>query len=541
LFGDALANNDAVMANGDPKSLEAKVWAHLDRGEIKEAIASCENLNRQFPGFASGWHTSSQLALKLGNARMALDAVREALKLRPDYTSWLLQETRCLSKLGRTSEVQALVERLCETNINSAYECAGLGMLLTELGDRERALSYYEQAAKKQPDNAKHYFNLASLQRTLGRVDEAEQNFTKTIALNPQDFEAYKLRSELHSQTAEQNHVAELEVALKSGTGGKRGEAHICYALAKELEDMNESERSFHYLRQGADARRSLMKYDLGRDLKTMATIRETFTAEVFQPASEGDGSSEPVFILGMPRTGTTLVERILARHSDVYAAGELSNFAIELMKLVRQQAADGQQERDDLVRLSKTIDFGQLGRAYVESTRPFTGQTARFIDKLPLNYLYVGLIHLALPNAKIVNIRRNPMDTCYAVYKTLFADAYPFSYDLEELAKYYVEYDRLMKHWDSVLPGAVVHVINYEDLVHDVKAEARRLVEFCDLEWQAECLTYYESDEASTTASTVQVRKPVYQSSVGKWREYEEQLQPVAKILKDAGISVDG
>jgi hypothetical protein len=237
-----------------------------------------------------------------------------------------------------------------------------------------------------------------------------------------------------------------------------------------------------------------------------------------------------------MPRTGTTLVERILAGHTGVFAAGELTNFAVQMMKLARAKAQGGSPNRDDLVRLTTELDFAALGSAYVESTRPFTGQTARFIDKLPLNYLYLGLIHLALPKATIIHVQRNPMDTIYAVYKTLFTDAYPFSYRLEELAHYYVAYHALMEHWHAVLPNAI-QAVRYEQLVADVDTEARRLVAACGLEWQPACLEFHKSIEASTTASAVQVRKPVYRTSVRKWRDYETQLQPAVEILRDAGI----
>jgi tetratricopeptide (TPR) repeat protein len=528
------------MVASEPQALEGRVWEFLDRGDVKQAISACEQLNKQFPDYPPGWHTASQLALKLGSATMALGAIRQALAEQPDNPAWLLQEARCLSKLGSVKEVESRLERLVAMDWRTAYEFSAMGLLLTDLGQREEAVSYYEKAVKLKPEDARNYFNIACLQRTLGQFDKAEKNFDKTVDLNPSDYEAYKLRSELRTQTAENNHVQSLEKVLEAGISDHRGKANICYALAKELEDIGEPERSFTYLKQGADTRRGQMQYDAGRDLATIATIQDAFSAEVFESASSGDSSAEPIFILGMPRTGTTLAERILARHTDIHAAGELTNFAKQMMSLVQSKAAGRELNRDALVRLSTEIDFAKLGAAYVGSTRPFTGYTRHFTDKLPLNYLYVGLIHLALPDAKIINLRRHPMDTCYSVYKNLFVDAYPFSYDLEELAQYYVAYDRLMKHWNDVLPD-VICTVHYEELVNNVEAESRRLVEYCGLEWQPDCLTFYESDEASTTASAAQVRKPVYRSSIGRWRNYEQQLQPVVKILEDAGIPLDG
>ncbi len=520
------------------RSLESRVWKRLGRNNIKQALADCEQLNHQFPDFASGWHTASQLALKLNKPPVALVAIDKALAIEPDNTAWLLQKGMCFAKLGQMEQLGSLMGQLSSRSLTTAYEHSASGMLLTQLGEHEQAVGHYEKAAVLKPDEAKHYYNIACLQRTLGDIDDAEHNFDTAISLDPTDYEAYKIRSELRTQTLANNHVERLETLLDKDIDEKKGKVHICYALAKELEDLGEAERSFHYLKLGSDTRRRYMQYNVQRDLDTIASIQKTFTAELFDGRIEGDGNAEAIFILGMPRTGTTLVERILASHSDVFAAGELTNFAVQMMNMLRAQSVDRKLGRNELVELSAKLDFKKLGAAYVDSTRPFTGYTARFIDKLPLNYLYVGLIHLALPNSKIIHLQRHPLDTCYAIYKQLFVDAYPFSYDLEELAHYYVGYHKLMEHWHTVLPG-IVHTVNYEELVIDVENESRRLLEFCDLDWQPQCLKFYENKKASTTASTVQVRQPVYQTSVGKWRSYETHMQPVAAILEQAGIAV--
>jgi len=515
--------------------LEAQVWSRLERGDARAAIDACERLNRDYPDFASGWHTASQLALRLGNSQMALDAIRQALRVEADNTLWMLQYARCLSRLGRSKELAAVVQDLVKGRLETAYENAGLGLLLSELGRRREALVYYEKAASLEPSDPRHYYNLASLQRTLGEFEDAEQNYKRTISLDPSDYEAWKLRSELRKQTPENNHVAELEALLEKGIDDNKGVANICYALAKELEDLGEAGKSFAYLERGATARRRQMQYDVQRDLDTIATIRRVFSQERLNDLGPGIDNDEPIFMLGMPRTGTTLVERILGCHSEAQAAGELPDFAIEMMRLVRARAAGRDLARDQLVELSADIDFARLGRAYVDSARPATG-ARRFVDKLPLNYLYVGLIHTALPNAKIIHVQRDPMDTCYAVFKTLFVDAYPFSYDLEELARYYVAYHQLMSHWHAVLPS-VMHTVRYEDLVNNIDTEARRLLDYCGLEWQPGTLDFHANPEASTTAITVQVRQRVYTSSVGRWHDYEEQLQPVVAILREAGI----
>ena len=521
------------------RSLEDRVWRSLRARDTKQALAACEQLTREHPGYASGWHTASQLALRLNNPAAALAAIDKALAIEPGNTDGLLQKGLCLGKLGDTAALEPLVAELATRELSTAYRHSTLGLLYTQLERREEAVTCYERAAALEPDRAKHHYNIAALQRSLGDIEQAEANFDKAIELDPADWEAIKVRSELRKQTAEDNHVDALEAMLDAGIADPRGEVHVCYALAKELEDLGEPARSFGYLKSGADKRRSLMRYDVQRDIDTMAAIEETFSAERLAGSHNGSDNDEAIFIVGMPRTGTTLVERILGSHSDVYSAGELGNFATVLMQQVRAQVDGPPPPRDELVRLSASIDFAALGDAYVASTRPFTGKTPRFIDKLPLNFLYVGLIRLALPNAKIVSVRRHPLDTCYAVYKQLFVDAYPFSYDLEELARYYAAYDRLMRHWETVLPDAV-YILEYETLVDDFEPEVRRLLDHCGLAFEDACLRFHENRAASTTASTVQVRQPVYRSSVGKWQQYRDQLAPLIATLGDEGIALD-
>lgn len=518
------------------RSLEGRVWKLFGQGDAKQAVAECENLNRTYPEYGSGWHTASHLMMRLGNAAAALAAVERALSVDPDKIEWYLQRAMCLARLGRIDELRPAVQALTEREMKTAYQASSLGMLHTQLGSREAAVDLYKQAVELEPEDARNYYNLACMQRSLGELAAAEENYDAAIRLNPADYESYKIRSDLRPQTQERNHVDELGQLLARDLDDERGWVQVSYALAKELEDLGEAERSFKYLKAGSDRRRKLMKYEVDRDLETIEAIKRTFDRGVFENAGPGCDNSEPIFILGMPRTGTTLVERILASHSDVFAAGELNNFAAQLMTMLRAQNVDKNVSRDDMVKSSAQLDFQRLGDAYVTSTRPITGNTKRFIDKMPLNYLYVGLIHLALPNAKIINLQRDPMDTCYAIYKQLFVDAYPFSYDLEELARYFVAYHGLMQHWNELLPG-VIHTIQYEDLVDDIEGNTRQMLSACELDWQAQCLKFYENKEASTTASTAQIRRPVYKSSVGKWKDYEKYLQPAVEVLQRAGV----
>lgn len=521
------------------KTLEARVWETLQKGDSRQAVAICQGLNRSHPEFTSGWNTASQLAMKLNNPKAALQAIEKALAIEPQHSPWILQKALCVSMLGRKEQLGPLVQLLLNREMRTAYEYSALAMLATSLELREEAIALYRKAADLKPGQSQHFYNIAILQRSLGDIEAAERNLDHAIGLNPADYEAWKVRSELRTWTADNNHVKALKKLLSRGIEDSRGKVNICYALARELEDLEEWADSFHYLKLGADTRRGYMKYDIRGDLEVMTRIRSTFKTELFDGQMEGFSSAEPIFILGLPRTGTTLVERILASHSEVFSAGELNNFTFELMNLVRAGGLKTRPSRLELIELTTRLDFKKLGQSYVASTRPATGHTLHFIDKMPLNFLYAGLIHLAMPNAKIINLQRNPMDTCYAIYKQLFMDAYPFSYDLKEIGRYFIAYSHLMAHWNKLLPG-VIYTVRYEDLVDDVEAGTRGLLEFCGLDWQEQCLRFYESKEASTTASTVQVRQPVYRSSVGKWKHYEAQLRPLADLLETAGIVLE-
>src|SRR6185312_9509455 len=255
--------------------------------------------------------------------------------------------------------------------------------------------------------------------------------------------------------------------------------------------------------------------------------------------ASYGCSDAAPIFIVGLPRSGSTVVDRILSSHSAVSSAGELPHFALAVVEGVRRQSGLPQLPRKELVSRSASLDFAALGHDYLARARAGSIETARFIDKMPLNYLYCGLIQRALPNARIVHVTRHPMAACYAIFKTLFKDGYPFSYDLAELAQYYSAYRRLMQHWESTMPGNI-HVLHYENLVADQVGTTRRLLEFCGLEWEDGCADFHRNPSPTTTASASQVRRRMYDTSVSQWRNYEVQLAPLRAHLSAAGIDCD-
>jgi tetratricopeptide (TPR) repeat protein len=490
----------------------------------------------------------------------ALRHVERALAGAPGHPKLLLSRAQCLMALGRRAAACAAADAaLCAASGDAATPDAvlldALGSFFSFAGDQPRALGAFERAVALAPEAAHFRFNRATVLRFLGRFAEAEADYDRVIALRPDDFEAYKNRSDLRIQTRARNHVAELERLVARGFPDWRGEVQIRHALAKEYEDLGEYEKSFDHLARGARKRREHLNYDVAHDVATVDWIIEAFPTVAPPPdappprhaspptpppteasvASAAHAGGAPLFIVGLPRSGTTLVERILCSHSAVRSAGELSDFALALVARVRREHGGEQLSRRDLVARSAHIDFAALGREYLERARAFGGEGV-FTDKMPLNYLYCGIIRRALPHARIVHLTRRPMAAGYAMYKTLFKDGYPFSYDLGEIARYYAAYRRLMAHWDAVMPGAIHHVA-YENLVADQAHETRRLLEFCGLDWEDGCLEFHNNAAATTTASAAQIRRPIYDSSVAQWRHYEAQLAALRDQLTAAGI----
>jgi tetratricopeptide (TPR) repeat protein len=515
--------------------LEEEALRLARHGSLRAAADVCRTLNTQHPQFASGWRTASSIALQTGDPTAALARIEHALTLNPRDGRSFLQKAHCLRALRRSEEAFQVAGAARPLLNEDAAGLDSLGTFYSFSGEQQLALEAYDRALQVAPRNTSITFNRATVRRFLGQAEAAESDYDTVIGARPNDYEAYTNRSQLRTQTPRRNHVAELERLLAGGIKNWRGEVEIRHALAKEYEDLGDYTRSFSHLEHGAKLRRRHLQYDINRDVATVDWIIEAFLQGPNAPAT-GFPSREPIFIIGLPRSGTTLVERILGSHSSVTAAGERNDFSQALVAAVGPGRA---MPRRELVARSAMVDFASLGRDYLERTRPATGRTPHFTDKMPLNYLYCGIIHRALPNARIVHLTRHPLAVCYAIYKTLFKDGYPFSYDLEELGRYYVAYRKLMAHWHSTLPG-VIHDLSYERLVRDQVGETRRLLEFCGLEWQDACLAFQRNTAATTTASATQVRQPLYDSSIDQWRHFAQQLEGLRRQLLKDGIELD-
>lgn len=502
----------------------------LKAGASGEALAVAEGLIRDYPDAVDAYLLASHAEQRRGRFDAMLAHAKRAETLRPSHFAIRCRVLECLVYCGRYGEVRDRLQLLEAEYRDSAPGIARLAEFYVTGNRHDDAARCYRRAVELAPDDADFVFGLASAEIALGRLDEAERLLDRVIELNPHDYDAYRNRATLRRQTPENNHVDGIRARLAAGVRRPSGEAQLCYALAKECEDLGRDEEAFDWLARGAAARRRLLSYRVDGDVAVMDEIRQVYTPQLFAAAAPGFDREGPVFVLGLPRSGTTLVERILASHSKVHSLGEINDFAYGLME------AAGVGDKTAMVRRSAELDFVALGARYCRSTREYGFDAALLIDKTPLNYLYIGLIRLALPGAKIVHVARNPMDSCYGMYRTLFRAGYPFSYDFDDIAAYYAAYRRLMEHWRSTLPGAFLDV-SYEALVDDPETVSRELVDYCGLDWERRCLDFHKNEAPVSTASSAQVRRPVYRDALQRWRRYERQLEPLRSRLRDAGI----
>ncbi|MDH3417326.1 MAG: sulfotransferase [Gammaproteobacteria bacterium] len=471
----------------------------------------------------------------------ALAAVNRAVELEPDIPDRHIQRARSCILAGLTDDARESAHQALEFEVSRLDHLLVLGGVLVRCDEHEEALNLYLKSQTVSSDNVDVYRGLASVYRFLGRQREAENAANLAIRLDQHDYEMIGLRSSLRVQTSDDNHIEDLERLKKTGVKNWRGAVHVDYALAKEYEDLGEFEKSFTLLESGARTKRKFTKYDLADDLKIFHALKTAFSQEaVANVGNIGHQSCDPIFILGMPRTGSTLVERIISSHSQVQSLGEVSSFSIEMMKLVEEQSDGMLIDRLALARLAVGLPMKALGRRYLAAVDPIRDGCTRFVDKLPLNSLNIGLISGALPNAKIIHVVRNPLDACYAMYKYLFKNGYPFSYEQIELAAYYAEYHHLMQHWREILPEGRIYDVHYEDIVDDLAGQARKLIDHLGLSWEDSCEEFHTNRKATTTGSASQVRKPVYGSSVGKWRKFERQLSPMRQFLQDADVPIN-
>jgi Flp pilus assembly protein TadD len=434
-----------------------------------------------------------------------------------------------LQRLGQIDEAERTVIEALEQSPGVADAYDALAYVSMQLGRHQRANSLYRRAVGLAPGDPRFWYNLASSERTFGRLEEAASACDRAIALDAAQYPSYLLRSELRVQSATANHIDELQRQLSLRPTDDRAQMFLGYALAKELDDVERYDEAFRWFSHAAATRWRHLAYDVAVDERKLGRIAAAFSAQAARKGVDDRRSARYIFILGLPRSGTTLLERILTGLPGVLSNGETENFSRALLAVSPSEGADvfARAAAADPVAVGAHYDRLAGGRG-----------DAHVIEKMPLNYLYLGAIRRALPEAKLLLVRRAPLDSCFAMYRTLFGEAYPFSYDFQDIARYYDAYERLITHWLREF-GDGIHQVAYEELVLAPAQIGAAVAKHCGVSWSASAIDVQNNAAVSLTASAAQVRRPIYGSSSGRWRHYRQHLAPLIAALRERGISL--
>jgi Flp pilus assembly protein TadD len=476
-----------------------------------------------------------QQAAKLcseGKLREGEQIYRAVLKLDHHNFDALYHLGLVRTRQNELDEACQMIRQALRRRPDSALAHNSLGIALAGLGRCQQSIAHFEKSIALKPDHAEAYANLGNVLLQLGRLDDCLDAYRKAVDHAPRNATFHRNLVYCRRVMRGDPWLAKMEaLARDMATLGTVDQTALHFALGKAYADLDEPERSFRHLLQGNALARQQNPYDEAVTLGMFAATRQVFTPELMSAkANLGDPSAAPIFIVGMPRSGTTLIEQILASHPRVFGAGEIPTFERTLIGFPPPDGAP--RSFPQVIPALAGEHLRELGRRYLRAIRATAPGADRITDKMPANFRFVGLIHLALPNARIIHVHRDPIDTCLSCFSIQFTGYQPHTHDLGELGRYYSAYQALMDHWRAVLPAGIMLDVRYEDLIADFAPQARRIVDHCGLPWNDACLSFHETRRPVQTASAVQVRQPIYDSSIGRWRPYAQHLGPLLQAL---------
>lgn len=542
--------------------------AHYEAGRLPQAEKICRLILQTQPEFSPALFQLGLIAVSVGKTSQAAELMAEASRLDPSSGLYFRSLGEVYRRLGRLGEAIASARqavRLLPGNSNAHYN---LALALADSGNLAAAAEHYRTALANNPAHGLAANNLGTVLQRQGDEPGAEKAFARAVAIDPRHAEAqtnlgalFSLRGELQRARAcfeaainaapdfvnahynlctlkkyhrDDPHLTALAaVARNARTLPDEARLRFCFAYGKALEDIARYDEAFAAYAEGNRLKRATLNYDEQKTAQKIAHIIKTYDAVFAAAPLTGCTDATPVFIVGMPRSGTTLIEQILATHSRVHGAGEIHDLGQVISDLT------GCPPEGQYMGWLKAADeqlLSRIGAAYVARLRVRDSRALRITDKMPGNYYYVGLIRKILPKAKIIHVVRDPMDICFSNFSRLFDRTMDFAYDLAELGRYYRNYRQLMDHWKAVLPADTVLDVRYEDLVQNQEAQSRRLLAYCGLEWEDACLAFHKNPRRVSTASTAQVREPMYQSSVARWKHFEAHLGELRAAIDGTG-----
>jgi tetratricopeptide (TPR) repeat protein len=501
-------------------------------GRLEEAEKKYREVLARQPDHVDALRGLGNVARRMHQYRDAAALLRRAVELAPDYAPAWGELGAVLIEMDEHEEALESIRRALRLEPDSASHQLNLGNALARAGRHAAAIEAFERSRTLEPERPGIHLALGNALKTMGRHDEAVAEYRRSIALAPDFAEGYWSLSNLKTFRFDTDEIAAMEGLLTGGRLSPEASVQLHFALGHAYESRGDHERAFAAFAQGNAGRRAREHYDPVQTEHVNDRIVEVFTAEFLaEHAGHGNPDPAPILIVGLPRSGSTLIEQILASHSLVEGTQELPSLARVVQRISRGRRGAG--PYPEALRDFQAGDWADCGRRYLDHTSRYRRGAPRFIDKMPNNFPNIGLVHLMLPRARIIDARRHPLDTCVSCYKQLFAQGQTFTYDLLELGEYYLQYLRMMEHWDRVLPGRVLHV-QYEDVVGNLEGQARRMLDYCGLDWEEGCLRFHETVRAVRTASSEQVRRPIYRDAIESWRRYERHLGPLIDTLRD-------
>jgi tetratricopeptide (TPR) repeat protein len=524
----------------DMKALSAMGRRAVQRREWQAVHRCAQAMLARDGASAEGLFLAGLAEKATGQPARAIATFARILELAPDRYDAAVELADELSRNFRQGEARALLEKSERQTHNSPHYLNLAGLTWSRIGMHERAWPLHRRAVDLQPGVAPLEANLAACSVYVGKIDEARALYRGLLARNPHHQRNHYDFSRLE-RARDASHVAQMKAVLAATKLPPAQNIFLYYALGKELEDLEQWDEAFHYYKLAGDAASSVSNYDVAEDIALIDAVIDTCSAEWLAEAPATTPAAAtghtPIFVVGLPRTGTTLTERILSSHSQVQSVGETQFLQAVLRRVSGVSRLEG--TTTEMLRAAAREDIGRVAAGYLYAVRYRLDSRPFFIEKFTENVLYLGFIAKAWPDARLVHLRRHPMDACFAMYKQVFTWSYKFSYDLQAMGAYYIAYDRLMRHWRSVLGERLVEV-DYETLVNDQEAQTRRLLSQLGLEFEPACLEFDRNEAASATASSVQVREEIHARSVRRWKHFELHLQPLQEILRSAGIVTD-
>lgn len=509
--------------------------ALLADGKVGDAEAACRDLLKRDPLDVSAMCLLADIGLRLGALSDVENLLHRCLELAPDYHLARGHFAHFLFKRHRMDEALVELDRIDDANAGNKALHLLRAQIYVRVGRTREALEIYEQAEREGLQSASLQMSLGHTYKTLGRQAEAIKAYRQAVRLDPAAGEAYWSLANLKTYRFSSEEIAAMREVASDENVGREEFLHTCFSLGKALEDVGEYDEAFLHYQRGNAVRRRTVRYDADAHHQEMVALIEFFSPEqVKKVAGAGNPARDPIFIVGLPRAGSTLIEQILASHSQVEGTQELPDLISIARRLAAKEGPDDPSQYPQVLARMSPRELSALGEEYLERTKIHRTGAPYFIDKMPNNFAHIGLINTILPNATVIDARRNPMDCCFSGYKQLFAKGQNFTYSLRDIGRYYRDYVDLMRHWDKVLPGKVIRVFN-EDMIADPEGQIRRLLEAVGLPFEQACLEFHKNDRAVRTASSEQVREPINAKGVDRWRSFEPHLAMLKESLGPA------